>query len=176
MDELKWQILTLLLSLCEERVRKSGKYWEPLPFRPFLIHLSVVQQWLAILALCLTYCLIFIVELTNDKQRARAEKLIRSFYHWAEALRFAVWFTCFFYVIFTLFTGQPLSPENVWLLYFLSISLFQLPVMHMCGTLKRSFLCLILLTYTSNSWASGTVDRTWDGSIFFLSGRSCIIQ
>lgn len=79
----------LPLSLCEERAKQSRKYAKafcklqsPCPFQPFPIHVSsclVVQLLLTIFALYLTYCLVFIVELINDKSTNK--KLIRSFHH-----------------------------------------------------------------------------------------------
>lgn len=133
-----------------KRVKKSRRYPEafcmlqsPCSFQPFPIHISscsVVRQLLSIFALYLTYCLVFIVERRNDKLKAWTEEFIRSFHHWAEALRFGMWFTCVFHVIFAL-CRPALFRRELMVAVFLIISLFQVPVICMCGALRIFFLC-----------------------------------
>lgn len=158
-NKAKWQILRRFYSACVKKESKKIQKvsWgflyvtEPLLFpalsnsRLFLFGCSTIAFHFC---LYLTYCLVFIVELRNDKLKAWTEEFIRSFHHWAEALRFGMWFTCVFHVIFAL-CGPALFCRELMVAVFVIISLFQVPVICMCGTLRILFLCWMCpLTYT----------------------------
>lgn len=143
MNKPKWQILRRFHSarVKKERKKKSTKYpvafWKvqspflSSPFHFTFLLVSFAQQLLPIFALYLTYYLVYIVELINDKSMNREiyqklPSLSRSSQIWG------VVHLCLSCNFCSLCRPALFQPELV-VATFLIISLFQVPVVCMCG-------------------------------------------